>query len=476
MNIRRMHYLQAAALGCALLSSSAHAQFTSGSTGADGALAPGANVTVPVPESGTFHFTTVTIPANVTVRFTRNARNTPVTILAMGDVLVSGVINVDGENPNNAQQNGGPPIPGGAGGPGGFAGGGGGVAGGIGGSAGIGPGGGAPANRSTNTPASGGTYGASSAFQALLPLFGGSGGGGGDPTGIFLRGGGGGGGGGAILIASSTKITVNGTISANGGATSGDPGVNPSTGHGGSGGAIRLVSNQILGSGSLQARNVTTGGIFPTSTGRIRLEAFTLNFAGSMNPIASQTFAPGPINSASVPALINLPTLAISSIGNMPSPAVPAGSYGTADVALPVGTTNPVVVNVAATNMPVGSPSVIRLKLIPRTAPPTVVDITASQTGTFASSTASGSLTFPAGQISIVQAFATFTLTGLVARLLPEIDGERVDRVELASTHGSASTLTLLTASGKAKRLDELDSATRAQVATALQAMRHAMH
>src|SRR5439155_16992616 len=70
--------------------------FNSGSTGADGAFSPTTSTTVPLPASGVFNFTTVTIPAGVTVRFTKNAANTPVTILAQGDVTIAGTIDVSG--------------------------------------------------------------------------------------------------------------------------------------------------------------------------------------------------------------------------------------------------------------------------------------------------------------------------------------------------------------------------------------------
>ena len=63
--------------------------FSRGSTGADGAFNPPAGVTtLALPPSGVFNFTTVNVPAGATVRFTRNATNTPVTILASGDVAV----------------------------------------------------------------------------------------------------------------------------------------------------------------------------------------------------------------------------------------------------------------------------------------------------------------------------------------------------------------------------------------------------
>src|SRR6185503_11362002 len=65
---------------------------------------------------GVFNYTTVTIPAGVTITYTRNANNTPVTILATGDVVINGTINIDGGasdfSPNGA-----------LGGPGGFNGG-----------------------------------------------------------------------------------------------------------------------------------------------------------------------------------------------------------------------------------------------------------------------------------------------------------------------------------------------------------------
>ena len=70
--------------------------FSSGSTGADGPFAPTSDVTLTLPPDGGFHFTTVTIPAGVTVRFTRNTANTPVTLLATGDVTIAGTLDVSG--------------------------------------------------------------------------------------------------------------------------------------------------------------------------------------------------------------------------------------------------------------------------------------------------------------------------------------------------------------------------------------------
>jgi len=95
---------------------SAQNSFNSGSTGADGAFAPATTQSIAVPDSGVFNFTTVNIPANVTITFTRNASNKPVTILASGDVVIAGAINIDGKIGNSNGN-------GGLGGPAGFNGG-----------------------------------------------------------------------------------------------------------------------------------------------------------------------------------------------------------------------------------------------------------------------------------------------------------------------------------------------------------------
>jgi hypothetical protein len=107
------------------IASSARAQqltFDSGSTGADGPFAPTSDVTRALPPNGVFNFTTINIPTNVTVRFTRNANNTPVVMLASGNVNISGAIvlnGADGALVNIV----GSTTGGGAGGPGGFDGG-----------------------------------------------------------------------------------------------------------------------------------------------------------------------------------------------------------------------------------------------------------------------------------------------------------------------------------------------------------------
>ena len=177
-----------------LASGNIHAQnsFNSGSTGADGAFNPTTTQTITVPDSGVFNFTTVNIPGNVTITFARNATNKPLTILASGDVVIAGIINIDGK-PGNSNGNGG------LGGPGGFNGG----AGGYGfdqsfsGVSGEGPGGGGGGvgTATLTTPGDGGGFGLAGSGSGgpvvnagaggpkygtvtILPLVGGSGGGG----------------------------------------------------------------------------------------------------------------------------------------------------------------------------------------------------------------------------------------------------------------------------------------------------------
>lgn len=253
-----------------------HAQFVSGSNGTDGALLlPAAvpNVTLNVPEpDGIFNYTTITIEAGVTLTFTPNSLNTPVYMLATGDVDILGNIYVNGKDGTSS------PPAGGLGGPGGYAGGMPGLAGSPPG-AGQGPGGGLPPGGKGvyNLPPGSPTAndGAPYGTPLLVPLVGGSGSGGTDGS----PGNGGGGGGGALLIGSSTQITVGG-----GGRIQ-------SLGGGpyylaGSSGAIRLVANKvaIAPGGFLEVYGASGYG----SAGRIRVDTINRRelFTNNINPIS----------------------------------------------------------------------------------------------------------------------------------------------------------------------------------------------
>ena len=421
--------------------------FNSGSTGADGPLAPTANMAVTLPPDGILNYTTVTIPSGVTVTFIRNVINTPVTMLATGDVTIAGRIDVTGANGEKPTDAGSGVVrhEGGLGGPGGYSGGHGGLGGtvadpiGNNGLDGQGPGGGDGGKPGAFPKA--GQYGAPSSYVELVPLLGGSGGGGGLGFSTIVAGSGGGGGG-AIAIASSTKIAVAGTIVANGGTAEGTS----QCGAGGSGGAIRLVAPEVVGSGSLQAigqRGCSDRG-FP---GRIRIESFTSGFIGVTNPPASFSSSPR----SAVP--LSLPTLRITSVGGKTVPANTTGSYKSADVSLDAGTANPVPITLTATNTPVGTRFTV--KLYPQSDVAVSV-LSSTSTGTLATSTATALVALPDGEVSRLVAFGNFTIAAQTAALYPLIDGEPVYEVIVTAALGEPSTVTLLSQAGKSMRIETL--------------------
>ena len=459
------------ALGIACLSFTflvpAHA-FDSGSTGSDGALTPNVDTEVPLPADGVLNYTTIDIPSGVTVRFARNGLNTPVTLLVSGDATIAGSINISGEpapgsngaGDGNVADDG---LPG-NGGPGGYQGGLGGntdlvpVNAAIG-QAGTGPGGGIPAPGSTYTcygnggsfatnglaiscnSVQSGTYG----NPDLLPLVGGSGGSGGNAY-SALGGGGGGGGGGALLLAVSGTLQVSGSIYANGGS-GGDVGnlynAGGTPGGGGSGGAIRLVATSLSGNGVINAvgnRGGTTGNVDPNhygGAGRIRLEAETITRTAATNPPFTQSL-PGALVVAGVP------TIRISAVAGQSAPAVPTGH---ADIVLPTDAPNPVGVDLATTNVPLGT--TINVIVTPPHGAPTT-SISSGLVGTEAAATASASINLPDGP-SVLLATLSFSVAGVAQQqaLSRYTGGERVISVELAASMNSAGQTTLVTASGR---------------------------
>ncbi len=430
--------------------------FNSGSTGADGPFNPTCSptpctVTVPLPASGVFHFTTITIPSNVTVQFTRNAANTPVTLLATGSVTINGMLDVGGAS---ASPWGRP----GRGGPGGFDGGVGadgvtttrggnglGPGGGVGGLGTAGGGGGGFSSGGSGgslwqsgggaTPGGGGaTYGS----PALRPILGGSGGGGGGTTLGTATGEGGGGGGGALLLASSTSITLNTypAIRANGGDGGGG------RGGAGSGGAIRLIAPTITGAGWLHAQGGPTSGYGGAGgVGRIRLEATTLTYTGTTTPLATATL-PQPVYP---PA--GQPSLIITSVGGIAAPATPTGSFlATPDIVLPTSTANPVEVVLTASHIPPGT--AILVTAMPQSGTPTSATST-GLSGTLDSATATASLAISLSQPNVLTATATFPLVASAGTGPVYAQGEEVKWVRVASPLGGGSSLTYITANGR---------------------------
>lgn len=445
-------------LVCAGETLQAQSRFSSGSTGADGAFAPTATQSIPVPDSGVFNFTTVNIPAGVTITFTRNATNTPVIILASGDVVIAGIINIDGKDgASNAV--------GGQGGPGGYDGGNGGYGfdrtfsgvpgdgpsgggGGIGGPSitrdqtGSGGGGGfGTAGGNGELVANGGRGGPQFGAVTILPLIGGSGGGGGGAP-ANERGGPGGGGGGAILIASSGTITLNGQISANG--RNGDGFSNFQTGGGGgAGGAVRLISNTLAGTGNISVSGGSGGRLSGGrgARGYVRIETFDKkDFSGNSTPAIIISFAlPQQISPP------NPPLLRIASVGGVSAPSKPHGTFhGFPDIIVPSSQPNVVSVAIEGTGLPLGT--IVQVTVRPANGNHTIVQST-GLAGTEAASTATASLPLPIG-VSVIIASAVADL--VLAKATPIfMDGERVQSIEVAATFGGASELTYVTQSGR---------------------------
>lgn len=477
-----------------LCAAPAMAAVNSGSTGADGEFNPTVNTEVVLPPSGVLNYTTVNIPLGVTVKFKRNATNTPVYMLATGDVVIAGTIDIQGGTaPSVGTQgdgvladDGNPGI----GGPGGYDGGRGGrddvaltpsI---IRGGAGLGPGGGRGAREGDDGCdglggyyhyfGTGGAYAAktrpawgadnwycstlSSEYHSraygstlLQPLLGGSGGGGGR-GGSSFAGSGGGGGGGAILLASSTSINLTGAITARGGAAGGVGGANAGgNGAGGAGGAIRLVATSISGSGSLSADGGCVNqdnnpgnwcGIdgysnqLGGSPGRIRIEAEAYTFTGPVSP-AVAVDTPGPLFISAAPSL---------RISQVADQTVPASPTGTADVVLPASTTGPVTVTFATTNVPVGN--IITLRVVPAYGFPTEV-ISPAIAGSAAAGTTQVSVTLPSGP-STLQATTSYTVVVAGTLDLSRFaQNEAVDKVEVTVAMVGEPQARLITASGK---------------------------
>ncbi len=461
MNNRQPWLYPAVLLAGMLALHTAHA-VDSGSTGADGALAPVADVAIGLPPGGILNYTTINIPANVTVTFFSDASNAPAVVLVQGDAVIDGSIDVSGKDGFAASG------AGRQGGPGGFDGGRGGApstnggngygpGGGVGGIA-TGPslssecggtGGGFALAGGVSISACSGTPGGNAyGSERLVPIIGGSGGGGGRNSLTTLQAASGGGGGGALLLAVSGTLTLNGTILATGGR-GGDSVAERAAGGGGSGGAVRIVTTTLAGSGSIDVTGGAGGAAFfgsafpggAGSFGRMHLEAETV--LGSIASVPAglvRLQAPSDIFPA------NLPVIRITTVDGIPVPSQP---NGVDDVVLPSGIVNPVTVEFTASNVPLGT--LIQLTMTPQTGA-TVTTLSDALTGTVQSSTASASIDLPQGS-SVLSAAVSFTITAANGNLMDSFShlaaGEPVERVEVVTTVGRGSNTRFITKSGK---------------------------
>ncbi len=482
---------RAVASACLLVAAPSWA-FNSGSTGVDGALNPAVNTEIQLPASGILNYTSINIPEGVTVKFKKNALNTPIYLLASGNVNISGMINIAGTQGaptgtagDGIQADDGLP---GVGGPGGFDGGRGGrddQAGTLSiirGGSGLGPGGGRGGTEGADGCLSdsgryykyvGGAAGhLTSGFDyiaggcasridvgnaygsaILQPLIGGSGGGGG-LGGTNYPGSGGGGGGGAILIAASGTFTLASTGSINasggyGGEISGTGAKGP--GGAGSGGSVRIVATTVAGSGGVTANfgctaastlflpdyYCTSYNYNKSSQGRIRIEGDAITYTGTTTP-SYVADVPGPV------FISSLPLLRIASVAGT---TVPANPTGNADVVLPANVSNPVTINLVTTNVPTGN--TVMVKVIPAYGNVQEV-LSPAITGSNASGNTSVSVSLPQGP-SILQAITSFTVTVAMGESLSRFaQNERVEKVEIiAGTGKTDSAARLITISGK---------------------------
>lgn len=324
-----------------------------------------------------FKYASVTVPAGTTVTFTNHPSRAPVAWIVQGNVTINGTVSVNGRN-GAAGTTVDPTEPG----PGGFRGGA--VAPqGVG--VGLGPSGGA------GDSAFAAAFNTSYGNPQLIPLIGGSGGAG------WSGGGGSAGGsaGGAILIATRTTIAMaaGSSITALGGTSALHSGIS-----GGSGGGIRLVADQITGTGT-----VTAG-----SSGRVRIEANVLSPTIATTP-STITVPPGtgvpPMGGT--PTLVQSltsPTVKIVSVDGVASPADPtAPLVSSADIAIQKNT--PVTIVLETRNFATAG-AVVAVRIAYKYGSATTVNATLQGGGTTALSTWTLSTTLAPGFVTL-QARAT---------------------------------------------------------------------
>ena len=438
------------------------AGFSSGSTGADGAFNPTTSQTIDLPATGVFNYTSVNIPTGVTINYNKTTSNAPVVILASGDVTITGTIDVSGGNgwdgcDGLANDSGNP----GLGGPGGYDGGYGGMyLNNRQGSNGLGPGGGkggsVPSSCQTSNGGGGGGYvqagnrigcyfgdgnaagGPAYGSAWLTPLLGGSGGGGGsganDPQGYL--GTGGGGGGGAIMIVASGKVALDGSINANGGNGGNCKSIfnfygrYSGTGGGGSGGGIRIVASNF--SVTNAAGLLVNGGGAGSS-----YSSYSNGGNGSLGYTRTETYTSGTFS------FLGAPTLVFTKLNGA---AVTQNPSGQGDVQLTADTPNPVTVELASSNVPIGT--VINLKVVQQRG---AIDSFNSTplSGNINGATAAASVNIPMG-VSTLYATASFNTTVAMSKALSTYaQGEPVEKVRLETVLNGKSSATLITATGK---------------------------
>lgn len=337
--------------------------FDCGSNGSDGALSFASNDGTPysvdfdptkfnppldADHDGVYHFTSITVPKNVTVRFPADKAGwSPLYFLSQGDVIVSGTLDLSGAqgHPASNTKAGTLSMPGAGGLPGGW----GDIpALGIGRRAGFGLSG--DNNYAGTHPGN----------NFISPLAGGGGGAGcwGNPAG------GGGAGGGALLLASNTSIVVSGSILVRGGNGGILNSGSYSDGFAGAGGSLRILAPVFSGTGTL---DVNRGGSYQdyngysAEAGWLRIESTQDLFTGTINGgstgrVRRVTLVPSAVYIAPAGGV---PQLRLTRINDIDVPVSPTGSFAIPDVVL--NSSSSVSFEVSGSNVPLGTQCTIVL-------------------------------------------------------------------------------------------------------------------
>jgi hypothetical protein len=138
----------------------------------------------------------------------------------------------------------------------------------------------------------------------------------------------------------------------------------------GSGGAIRLVANQISGNGAITALGGTSGG--SGGAGRIRLEGSTVSGSLFINPNT------GTVPAANPPVIfpaVGTSTVSIVSIGGLSAPADPKAALNlSVNDDLTLATTNAVTIQLQTVNFPTNG--VVNVYIKPRNAQQSILQAT----------------------------------------------------------------------------------------------------
>jgi hypothetical protein len=142
--------------------------------------------------------------------------------------------------------------------------------------------------------------------------------------------------------------------------------------------------------------------------------------------------------------------LRITSVGGIAVGPNPSGLIATPDVTFPTAPAGAVTVDLAASNVPVGT--VVRLRATPLVGTLTTADSSAL-TGTLQSSTASASLEIPAGT-GVITAVTSFPVSTALLQRLPVIPGLTPTAIEVVADATGTSRAFVIAADARRVEID----------------------